>query len=311
MGDPSVGLLGRILDHWQLKLISLGFAVALWLFVVGEDKAERVFTAQVEFRNIPAGLELVGDVPDFVEVRVLGLRSRLNRVVDRDILAVLDLKYVKHGESTLRLVPEIVQVPRGLQVLRVNPSRVRVTLEASATGKVRVVPKLQGTPARGYRVSRVSVDPTEVEIRGPRSEVAKVKVVETEQVSVDGVRESVERESPLLGLPPQVRPIHRKEVAVRVEVVEEEATRRLANVPLQVRQGEWKARVAPESVEVTVKGPASRVQALSPTDILAEVDLRELAPKNYRLPPKVQVPSTVILVEVRPGRVQVLLQHRR
>ncbi|MBI2879284.1 MAG: hypothetical protein HYY19_06130 [Candidatus Rokubacteria bacterium] len=118
----------RLLDHWQLKLLSVAFAVGLWLFVVSEDKVETVFAAPIELREIPMGLEIARMETETVEVRVRGLRSIVSRVRDRDLRVPLDLKGVQPGETVLRVVPEKIGVPRGVEVLRVTPSRIRVVL---------------------------------------------------------------------------------------------------------------------------------------------------------------------------------------
>lgn len=118
-----------LLDHWQLKLLSVLFAVALWLFVVSEDKVETVFAAPIEFREIPPGLEIAGMDAETVEVRVRGLRSIVSRVRDRDLRVRVDLEGAREGETVLRLLPEQIDVPRGVEVLRITPSRLRVVLK--------------------------------------------------------------------------------------------------------------------------------------------------------------------------------------
>ena len=44
-----------------LKFLSTLVAIMLWLIVAGERVVERVMRAPVEFQNLPAGLEIVGD----------------------------------------------------------------------------------------------------------------------------------------------------------------------------------------------------------------------------------------------------------
>ena len=44
-----------------LKFLSTLVAILLWLVVAGERVVERVMRAPVEFQNLPAGLELVGN----------------------------------------------------------------------------------------------------------------------------------------------------------------------------------------------------------------------------------------------------------
>jgi len=133
-------------DHWQLKLLSLGFAILLWVFVASEEKVETVMSVPVEFVRIPPGLEIAGGDGDSVDVRIQGLRTLLTRLGGRELRVTVDLREAGPGETTVRLTPAEVRAPQGIQVLRVTPSRLRLRLQpSSATSPV------QGTPPPASR----------------------------------------------------------------------------------------------------------------------------------------------------------------
>lgn len=115
--------------HWELKLLSLLTAVLLWGFVVGGAKSEVVLTVPVEFLGIPPGLELIDETPESVDVLLRGLRVQLGRLRGEALRIQVPLADARAGEKMLRLLPEHVQVPTGLQVIRIMPSRLRVVLE--------------------------------------------------------------------------------------------------------------------------------------------------------------------------------------
>ena len=78
--------------HFGLKLLSVGLAVLLWLVVSGEETVERGLRVPLELQQFPAGLELQGEAPSTVDVRVRGSSGTLSRVAAGDIVAVLDLR---------------------------------------------------------------------------------------------------------------------------------------------------------------------------------------------------------------------------
>ena len=125
---PQVSLLLR---HWELKLLALGFSIALWFFVITTETSDLVLSAPIEFEGVRPGLMLTGERPDSVDVQVHGLRGTLARLSPDQVKAHVSLAGVGPGETTLRLWPEQVTVPVGVTVLRVNPSRIRVMLAAS------------------------------------------------------------------------------------------------------------------------------------------------------------------------------------
>ena len=120
----------RLFRHWELKLAALVLSFALWVFVMTSEKAEVVLAAPVELDAIPQGLEVVGDRPDSVDVQLHGLRAVLGRVGPEQVRAHVSLAGARAGEVVVRLVPDQISAPSGVTVLRVSPSRVRVTLEA-------------------------------------------------------------------------------------------------------------------------------------------------------------------------------------
>ena len=66
--------------HWELKLLALAFSMVLWAFVMTSEKSDLIVTAQLELDGIPAGLEVVGERPDSVDVQLHGLRVALDRL---------------------------------------------------------------------------------------------------------------------------------------------------------------------------------------------------------------------------------------
>jgi len=61
--------------HFGLKMWSVLLAVALWLAVTGDESVERGLRIPLELQQFPPGLELQGDAPALVDVRVRGESS--------------------------------------------------------------------------------------------------------------------------------------------------------------------------------------------------------------------------------------------
>jgi hypothetical protein len=114
--------------HWELKLLALAFSAALWFFVMTSERSDLIVSAPLELEGLPAGVQIVGEKPDSVDVQLHGLRVSLTRLAPDSVKARLNLAGVRAGEVTLRVLPEQVTVPPGITVVRVNPSRVRLVL---------------------------------------------------------------------------------------------------------------------------------------------------------------------------------------
>jgi YbbR-like protein len=126
--------------HWELKLLAVAFSTALWLFVMTSEKSDLVLSTPVEFDGVPSGLVLTSERPDSVDVQLHGLRGNLARLSPDQVKARVSLSGAGPGEITLRLLPDQVVVPAGVTVVRVNPSRIRVVLEAMRSSRAEPVP---------------------------------------------------------------------------------------------------------------------------------------------------------------------------
>ena len=129
--DAGAGVAPQVttlLRHWELKVFAVGFAFALWLFVMTSEKSDLVLTAPIELEAVPPGLIVSAGDPETVDVQLHGLRGSLARLAPDQLRARLSLAGVEPGEVTLRVLPEHITVPPGITVLRINPSRIRLTV---------------------------------------------------------------------------------------------------------------------------------------------------------------------------------------
>jgi YbbR domain-containing protein len=183
-----------------LKFLSTLVAIMLWLIVAGERVVERVMRAPVEFQNLPAGLELVGNPPDTVEVRLRGSSGALSRMAAGDMSAVLDLSTARPGRRLFHITSSQVTVPYGIEIVQVGPSTLTVEFEISGIRRVKVEPDVDGRPAPGYEVIEVKSDPDTVEVAGPDTALKRLQSAITEPVSVTDQTRSV-REVVTIGVP--------------------------------------------------------------------------------------------------------------
>lgn len=183
-----------------LKFLSTVVAVLLWLLVAGERVVERVMRAPVEFQNLPAGLELVGDPPDTVDVRLRGSSGALSRLTAADMSAVIDLSTARPGRRLFHITQNEVNVPYGIDIVQVGPSTLTIEFELSGIRRVKVEPDIDGRPADGFEVTGIKSDPEEVEVAGPETALKRLQAAITEPVSVIGQTRTV-REVVTIGVP--------------------------------------------------------------------------------------------------------------
>ncbi len=176
-------------ENWTLKLISIVFAVLLWMFIMGERRLEVGFRVPLELQNIPQHLMIANEVPSLVDVRISGPRTLLMKVSPNDISIVVDLSDLKPGLTTFKRLEERLNLPSGLRVTRLSPSFIDLKLERIKEKMVPVKIALSGEPLTGYQVGSVRAVPDKVVVAGAETELKGVSEVTTEDIDLTGVND--------------------------------------------------------------------------------------------------------------------------
>ena len=279
--------------HLGLKMVALACASLLWLSVAGEHVVERILRVPVEFRNKPSQLEVVGDPPESVDVRLRGSSALVSRLEPGEVVAVVDLQQARPGSRLFHIRNDEVRAPYGVEVEQVIPGTLGIELEPTLRRVVPVIAPTEGEPAPGYVVGPVAAEPSTVEIEGPENRVKKLANATTEPIVVNGARENV-RDVVAVGLlDSAVRLVKPQNVTVIAEVVPAPVERELRGVLVRARNlgsGLAATTIAPASVTVTVRGRREALSGVSPETVDAFVDLAGLGAGRYNL--RVQVDPT-------------------
>ena len=299
-----------IVRDFGLKLLSLGLAVAFWIQVAGQPVVERGIDVPLGFENVPDLLEVGGDLPDTVRVRVRGAASIVSGLQPGDVVAAIDLAGERPGRRRLfDMFAGRVRAPFGVEVTQVVPATITVSLEpAGAPRAVTVVPDVEGRPAEGFAVGRITAEPASVEVVGPASRLAGLTEALTEPVSIDGAVDRVRATVTVGAADPMIRLRTPGFAEVTIEIVPAPLERTLHVVPVQARASDLAAAVEPNAIRVGVRGPREQVRALGDTAVEAFVDLAGLDPGHYNLPVTVVSSAGIGVTHIDPSRVAVTVR---
>ena len=273
-----------------LKFLSICIAALLWLVVAGDRVVERAVRVPVEFQNLPHGLEIVGNPPESVDVRLRGSSGALGRLGPGDMSAVIDVRNARPGRRLFHLTPNEINVPYGIDVVQVAPATLPIGFENSIVRIVKVRPPIEGRPAPGYEVGTITTDPATVEVIGPESSLRGLDEAMTEPVSVANATRQVQEVVTIGVADPGVRLRTPQTAAVTVEIIPGSSTRALTAVPVQVRNlpGGLRGRLTPATVAVMVRGTEAAVSSLTAESLDAQVDARNLSPGDHAVEVRVR-----------------------
>ena len=282
--------------HLGLKVVSIALAALLWVAVAGEQTVERSLRIPLEFTNLPAQLEVVGDSPTVVDVRVRGSSGALNRIAAGELVAVLDLRSARSGQRLFHLDGDDVRTPFGVDVVQVNPSTVSMTFEPSGSKVVPVVPSVDGEPSDGFVVGTVTAQPSTVEVLGPVSVLSTLTQAITEPVTVNiGVAD------------PAVRLRQPQTARVAVTVAPAPVEWSVSDIAVKPRNAVGRIQVTPARITAWVRGPREAITSDS-TMFEASVEAEGLQPGEHRVPVTVVAPARVGVVRLEPAEVRVRIR---
>jgi YbbR domain-containing protein len=293
--------------HLGLKFVSIALAALLWVAVAGEQTVERSLRIPLEFTNLPPQLEVMGDPPAVVDVRVRGSSGALNRIGAGELVAVLDLRSARTGQRLFHLDGEDVRTPFGVDVVQVNPSTVSMRFEPSGSKTVPVVPTVEGDPAPGFVVGTVTAEPSTVEVLGPVSVLSGLTHAITEPVSVTGATAPV-TETVNIGAPDPATRLRAPQTArVAVMVVPAPVEWSVSSIRITPQHARGSVQLTPARVTAWLRGP--REAMTSDASLFdATVDVEGLGPGEFQLPVTVVAPERVGVVRLEPSQVKVRIR---
>lgn len=292
-----------------LKVLALAIASMLWFTMAGEHVVERIVLVPLEMQNRPERLELVGNPPDQVEVRLRGSSGLLSRLQPGDIVAILDLEAARPGARLFHLRTDQVRAPFGVTVSQVIPQTVSVAFEIGELRVVPIRPDVEGEPAPGYVMGRVTISPSSVEVVGPSSDVHALREATTEPVSIDGARQNLQ-ETVTVGVDDSALRLRAPlSATVNVEILPAPIERTFTAVRVVARNPPGGARAEiPGTVTVAVRGGRDALSQLEAAEVVAFVDLAGLGPGRYNLPVRIDPSRAFGVSRIEPAVVEVRIR---
>ena len=269
------GLLARLfIENYPLKLLSLGFAIALFSLVHSDQDAQRSMYVDVVALLPPqaSGKILVSPLPARVKVTLRGSRARLAALGHDDFTPVqMDLRDA--GRQHHYFDTSAVSVTGPFRVVAIEPASVQLTWRVRADKVLPVEAKLTGTPAAGYTVRKpVGITPAHVTVSGPKEELELLGALATEDINVEGLEAGVhERRVRLMTLPGHVSFAAEGTVSVRVEIDARMTERTFAGLEVAVI-GPGDVVLRPPTAQVTLRGPAPLLAQLTQDQVVPFVE---------------------------------------
>lgn len=256
-------------QYWQqifpgdflLRLISLGLAIILWYFVGGEDIVNKNVMVPVEVINLPRDLVISNQFKKEIEVSVTGPRSLVLDMGKGDITRQIDLAQATPGTMVLENSNDVIAVPRGVKVLRIQPKNVILSLDKMIQKQFVINPVTRGDLAPDYILKNIRMEPRSISITGPQTVLSQYEVLRTKPIELQGLRKSTEIQVPLELDPVIVDLIGATTITAGLEISVETIQQTILGLVVRVEEDGVEQRVTPATVDVTAAFPKTLIRA--------------------------------------------------
>jgi YbbR domain-containing protein len=296
----------RIVGNGRLKLFSIAFACGLWLFVnYAERDAEKTLVVPVEFHNLSAQLVINGPRDEYIDLRLRGPRSLLSQLTSKKLK--LDLSEVRPGMASFRITADMLNLPRRVRLVRINPAQVNLSIAQIIKRIVPVQLELTGKPPRGYFVKETEVNPDKIEVTGPAPQVEKIHAVLTDTLDLRTLTQPVSRDLALRGPEEGFVSYNRDRVQVSIGIEEVMTTQEFRNIRIAAKNAASRAVILPSFAAVTVRGPQRLIENFTPNEEHVFADANGQGPGSVTVPVSVVLPPGLELVSQEPEKVELRL----
>lgn len=168
MSQISIGhkIKSLFLNNMRVKLLCLVLAIVLWVFVASGQSLLGKFPNQLPVKAANLSTEYTAFLDqDKVQLFAMAEPSVWKSLTTDSFVVSVDLAGMKEGtyEVDIRAVSNVANV----QITKVEPSKIFVTIEKIVSKTLPVTARIEGDPVDGMAVGNIEVSPGTTIARGP------------------------------------------------------------------------------------------------------------------------------------------------
>lgn len=271
-----------------------------------DQLASRSVPVIVDRGPTPSGLDVRDPVLSTDTVTVKGPASEVRRVDRAEARIQIDPSGIDFDRD-VELIP-VDALGNELAPVDVEPTTVRVRIAVFTDRETRplpVKPNITGTPAAGFEVAGVAVQPLVLSVEGDADQLAGLTSVDTAPVSISGATGNVST-SVGLALPTGVLSLGGETVRVTISIRQVTATRDFsAGIVLTGARSDRVYSLSTNQVLVTLGGSIAQLDGLEGRSFSVQAPVAGLEPGRHEVAVVANLPAGLALVSASPPSVVV------
>jgi YbbR domain-containing protein len=288
----------QVLDYEPKKII-----------ITIDQKGTKTVPVRVELGPVPSGLDVGDPVVDTENVTVSGPQSIVQNVTEAQAPLTIDASGIDVDQEVNLVAIDENGNELGVDSrIEIDPPRVRVQVQVFTDRRSKalpVTPNVVGTPAAGFEVASVQVDPPVVSVQGDANDLAPLDRADTQPISISGASSEVSQEVGF-NLPAGVQALGVSTVQVTVKLRPITATRTFeAGLVVVGANPNLEYTLSTDRVLVTIGGSIAELDRLSGTNIVLNLDVSGLDPGTHDVTATANLTTGLTLISASPNPIKV------
>jgi YbbR domain-containing protein len=278
------------------------------ILVTLDTIGQRSVPVRAVLGTIPPGLELGAPILDQASATVTGPESIVSKVAEAWARVAID----PSGIDINRTVDLVAVDAAGEVVIPVdvNPTSVRVRVAVFTDRRTRTIPVspvVIGTPAAGFEVASITVDPVVVQVEGDANDLANLDQADTVPISVTSISTDLTT-TVALQLPDGVQELGATTVTVTIHLRTVTGTRTFsAGLVLIGARSDLVYGLSTDHVLVTIGGSEADLDRLSGAALTLNLDVSGLAVGSHPVTPTANLTTGLSLLGISPSPIVVTI----
>jgi YbbR domain-containing protein len=296
----------------SLKFLSVFLSIFLWIYILNSEKVKFEKTVALEY-ILPVDMMFAQKPPQEVIFLIEGPRAFVRTVSEREDRLVIDLNRANVHRAldfNVDISPAQLNLPFGMVVERVIPRKLQIRLEKKASKIVPLKLLFAGQLPERLVLLHAELEPSEVEVYGPRSLISKLKEIPIRPVELEGVL-GLDQVSVELQLPDDRLTVSGgSDVKLRYQLKASTSNFTLSEVPIRFLSEKRKlsANVRAATVKLMVPERLLKNRSNISSTVQVWADVPDHAKGRITVPLKVILPPTIHLLEISPKSIIVNIQ---
>ncbi len=177
-------------DYLIAASVCLILVSSVWLSFSRGQETLTSMDVPIEYLKRNPGIEIVESSAGAIRLDLSGSGPLIRSLRPEQVKIQVDLQGLDAGTHTITLTRAMVSLPPGIDLKKMAPASVELTLDAMDEKTLPVQVDWIGPLPRGLRVESVEVAPSSTRVVGSRRQLAELSTLYTEKVSLADIRTS-------------------------------------------------------------------------------------------------------------------------